>query len=245
MFGNTACLPPYKPSWGVFDKQLNPRTPPFASLLILKSRGASFPLMQSSPVSTTRVDCVCDTFWCFFVDRVLQMGRLAQQAGVQVLIRGTSTLRNLENYHKLMGKKQGTYLKSYGAFMKVGVFGEVFPLMFFSLWGVDAANHPQSIACSNSSRRAAERTQKTSRKTMFRTSLPPHRDHAMHFGNVFQCASRGWTYFCRRYGPYLFLSFSLSFSLSVPLLAARQCRPGSGLRPGYLRRPTRSRFIAG
>lgn len=36
-----------------------------------------------------------------------------------MLIRGTSTLRNLENYHKLMGKKQGTYLKSYGAFLKV------------------------------------------------------------------------------------------------------------------------------
>lgn len=48
------------------------------------------------------------------------MGALARAAGVQVLIRGTSTLRNLENYHKLMGKKQGTYLKSYGAFMKVG-----------------------------------------------------------------------------------------------------------------------------
>lgn len=47
------------------------------------------------------------------------MRRLAQEAGVQVLIRGTSTLRNLENYHKLMGKKQGTYVKSYGAFMKV------------------------------------------------------------------------------------------------------------------------------
>lgn len=45
--------------------------------------------------------------------------RLAQEAGVQVLIRGTSTLRNLENYRKLMGKKQGTYLKSYGAFLKV------------------------------------------------------------------------------------------------------------------------------
>lgn len=28
-------------------------------------------------------------------------------------------MRNLENYHKLMGKKVGTYLKSYGAFMKV------------------------------------------------------------------------------------------------------------------------------
>ena len=38
-----------------------------------------------------------------------------------MLIRGTSTLRNLENYHKLMGKKQGTYLKSYGAFLKVGL----------------------------------------------------------------------------------------------------------------------------
>ena len=36
-----------------------------------------------------------------------------------MLIRGTSTLRNLENYRKLMGKKQDTYLKSYGAFLKV------------------------------------------------------------------------------------------------------------------------------
>lgn len=52
---------------------------------------------------------------------VCQVGELAKKAGVQVLIRGTSTLRNLENYHKLMGKKQGTYLKSYGAFMKVGL----------------------------------------------------------------------------------------------------------------------------
>ncbi|CAM9681506.1 unnamed protein product [Ectocarpus sp. 12 AP-2014] len=48
-----------------------------------------------------------------------EVGSLAKEAGVQVLIRGTSTLRNLQNYHMLMGKKQGTYLKSYGAFMKL------------------------------------------------------------------------------------------------------------------------------
>eukprot|EP00903_Cladosiphon_okamuranus_P021749 g19997.t1 len=52
-------------------------------------------------------------------ERDREVGRLAQEAGVQVLIRGTSTLRNLQNYHKLMGKKQGTYLKSYGAFLKL------------------------------------------------------------------------------------------------------------------------------
>ncbi len=68
---------------------------------------------------STRLGCFHNTLWYFLVHGALQVGRLAQKAGVQVLIRGTSTLRNLENYHKLMGKKQGTYLKSYGAFMKV------------------------------------------------------------------------------------------------------------------------------
>ncbi|CBJ30497.1 cryptochrome 1 [Ectocarpus siliculosus] len=48
-----------------------------------------------------------------------EVGSLAKEAGVQVLIRGTSTLRNLQNYHMLMGKKQGTYLKTYGAFLKL------------------------------------------------------------------------------------------------------------------------------
>lgn len=76
---------------------------------------------RGTPLVSTRVGCFHETLWYFFVHGVLQVGRLAQQAGVQVLIRGTSTLRNLENYHKLMGKKQGTYLKSYGAFMKVSV----------------------------------------------------------------------------------------------------------------------------
>ncbi|CAM9589101.1 unnamed protein product [Pylaiella littoralis] len=52
-------------------------------------------------------------------ERDREVGELARAAGVQVLIRGTSTMRNLENYHKLMGKKVGTYLKSYGAFMKL------------------------------------------------------------------------------------------------------------------------------
>lgn len=34
---------------------------------------------------------------------------------------GSSTLRNLDKYVKLMGKKENTYIKSYGAFLKVSV----------------------------------------------------------------------------------------------------------------------------
>ena len=47
------------------------------------------------------------------------MRKLAQDAGVRVASAGSSTLRDLDLYVKLMGKKQGTYVKSYGAFLKV------------------------------------------------------------------------------------------------------------------------------
>lgn len=51
----------------------------------------------------------------------LKVREMAEAKGVEVAVEGTSTLRKLERYRKLMGKKQGEHIKSYAAFIKVGV----------------------------------------------------------------------------------------------------------------------------
>ncbi|CAM9160349.1 unnamed protein product [Ascophyllum nodosum] len=53
------------------------------------------------------------------LQRDQEVRKLAQDAGVRVASAGSSTLRDLDLYVKLMGKKQGTYVKSYGAFLKL------------------------------------------------------------------------------------------------------------------------------
>ena len=45
---------------------------------------------------------------------------MAQVRGIQVAVGGTSTMRNLERYRKLINKKEGEYFKIYAPFIKVG-----------------------------------------------------------------------------------------------------------------------------
>lgn len=45
---------------------------------------------------------------------------MAEARGIQVAVEVTSTMRNLERYRQLMGKKEGEYVKIYAPFIKVG-----------------------------------------------------------------------------------------------------------------------------
>eukprot|EP00904_Undaria_pinnatifida_P009785 jgi/Undpi1/5937/HiC_scaffold_2.g01211.m1 len=44
---------------------------------------------------------------------------MAEARGIQVAVEGTSTMRNLERYRQLMGKKEGEYVKIYAPFIKL------------------------------------------------------------------------------------------------------------------------------